>query len=219
MPDCGIEWRPTRQPIRLDLWKPLEPTRGAGSAFTTLMNWTAAKPLEHDGTTWGQKNVEFERFFDLPSRVPGIPLAVAVGQTGGAGAPFPADAARAAGWRVLDPEVCAPDCAGYQDFLGGSRGEFAIAKETYVKARTGWFSCRSACYLAAGRPVVTQDTGWSAHLPTGCGLFAFDTLEEAAAALREVEAAPAAHSRAARELAEEHFDSRRVLGRLLDEIS
>jgi glycosyltransferase involved in cell wall biosynthesis len=88
-----------------------------------------------------------------------------------------------------------------------------------VKARTGWFSCRSACYLAAGRPVVTQDTGWSAHLPTGRGLFAFDTLEEAAAALREVEAAPAAHSRAARELAEEHFDGRRVLGRLLDEIS
>jgi acyl carrier protein len=113
MPDCGIEWRPTRQPIRLDLWKPLEPARSAGSAFTTLMNWTAAKPLEHDGTTWGQKNVEFERFFDLPSRVPGIPLAVAVGQTGDAGAPFPADAARAAGWRVLDPEVCAPDCAGY----------------------------------------------------------------------------------------------------------
>jgi len=216
IPDCGIGWRPTRQPIRLDLWPASEPPTGA--AWSTLMNWTAAKPLEHAGTTWGQKDVEFRRFFALPSAVPEISLAVAVGQTGGAGEPFPAAEARAAGWSVLDPEAVAPDCGGYRDFIAGSRGELSVAKETYVKARTGWFSCRSACYLAAGRPVVTQDTGWSAHLPTGRGLFAFDTLEEAAGALRRVEADPAAHSRAARELAEEHFDSRRVLGRMLEEL-
>jgi hypothetical protein len=219
IPDCGIAWRPTRQPVRLDLWHPSEPPRDrAGSAWSTLMNWTAAKPLEHAGTTWGQKDVELRRFFSLPSLVPEIPLAVAVGQTGGAGAPFPAGEARAAGWRVLDPRACAPDCNGYQAFIAGSRGEFSIAKETYVKARTGWFSCRSACYLASGRPVVTQDTGWPAHLPTGRGLFAFAMLEEAADALRRVESDPAAHARAAREVAEEFFDSRRVLARMLYEM-
>lgn len=216
MPDCGIDWRPTRQPVLLDLWQPTEPVRDG--AWTTVMNWTAGKALEHAGTTWGQKDVEFRRFFALPSAVPGIPLAVAVGQTGGAGAPFPADEARAAGWDVLDPQACAPDCDGYRAFIAGSRGEFSIAKETYVKARTGWFSCRSACYLAAGRPVVTQDTGWPAHLPTGRGLFAFDTLEEAADALRKVEMDPGPHAQAARAVAEEFFDSRRVLASMLKEI-
>ncbi len=150
--------------------------------------------------------------------MPEIPLAVAVGQTGGAGAPFPADEARAAGWGVLDPQSCAPDCDGYRAFIAGSRGEFSVAKETYVKARTGWFSCRSACYLAAGRPVVTQDTGWPAHIPAGRGLFAFDTLEEAADALRKVEMDPGPHARAARAVAEEFFDSRRVLASMLKEI-
>jgi hypothetical protein len=216
MPDCGIAWRPTRQPVLLDRWRAVEPVRDG--SWTTVMNWTAGKTLDYAGTTWGQKDVEFHRFFALPSTVPEIPLAVAVGQTGGAGAPFPADAARAAGWGVLDPAACAPDCEGYQDFIAGSRGEFSIAKETYVKARTGWFSCRSACYLAAGRPVVTQDTGWPAHLPAGRGLFAFDMLEAAADALRTIETDPAAHSRAAREVAEEFFDSRRVLGALLREM-
>lgn len=120
MPDCGIAWRPTRQPVRLDLWRAAEPVRGG--AWSTVMNWTAGKTLQHDGATWGQKDVEFRRFFALPSLVPEIPLAAAVGQTGGAGEPFPADAARAAGWGVLDPEACAPDCAGYQDFIAASRG-------------------------------------------------------------------------------------------------
>ena len=218
MPDCGVAWRPTRQPVRLDLWPAAEPVRDrAGSAYTTLMNWTAGKALEHAGTTWGQKDVELRRLFELPSAVPEIPLAVAVGQTGGAGEPFPAAEARAAGWRVLDPEACAPDCAGYREFIAGSLGELSVAKETYVKARTGWFSCRSACYLASGRPVVTQDTGWTAHLPAGRGLLAFDTLATAAEALRSVEEDPVAHARAARELAEEFFDSRHVLTRMLQE--
>jgi hypothetical protein len=218
IPDCGIAWRPTRQPIRLDLWPAVEPVRDrAGAAYSTLMNWTAAKPLEYAGTTWGQKDVELRRFFTLPALVPEIPLAIAVGQTGGAGAPFPADEARAAGWRVLDPEAAAPDCAGYRAFIAGSLGELSVAKETYVKARTGWFSCRSACYLASGRPVVTEDTGWPAHLPEGRGLLAFDTLDGAADALRRVEADPAAHARAARLVAEELFDSRHVLSRMLSE--
>ena len=216
MPDCGINWRPTRQPVCLPHWRAsAPPVLSNGTAYTTLMNWTAAKPLNYDGETWGQKNLEFQRFVKLPRHVPDIPLAVAVGQTGGAGQPFPAAEADEAGWRVLDPETSAPDWRAYRSFIESSLGEFSVAKETYVKARTGWFSCRSACYLAAGRAVVTQDTGWSRYLPAEAGLLAFDDVEGAADALRRVESDTACHSRAARALAEEHFDSARVLGALL----
>ncbi|HEX7177699.1 MAG TPA: hypothetical protein VF240_20740 [Pyrinomonadaceae bacterium] len=222
VPDCGIEWRPTRQPVCLQHWRATPPHSGAvndeGAAYTTLMNWTAARPLQHDGETWGQKDVEFRRFLHLPSLAPEVTLAVAVGQTGGTGEPFPAAEARAAGWRVLDPEVCAPEWRSYRDFIEASRGEFSVAKETYVKARTGWFSCRSACYLASGRAVVTQDTGWSKFLSSSEGLLAFDTPEGAGDALRRVEADPARHSAAARAVAEEHFDSSRVLSSLLAEM-
>jgi hypothetical protein len=182
------------------------------------MNWTAAKRLRYAGEDWGQKDVEFRRFFQIPARVPEIKLAVAVGQTGGTGESFPSREAQAAGWHVLDPSVEAPDWRAYRDFITRSRGEFSVAKETYVKARTGWFSCRSACYLAASRPVVTQDTGWSKYLPSGAGLLAFADEESAVAALSRVEAEPARHGRAARSVAEEYFDSRRVLGRMLSQL-
>lgn len=222
MPDCGINWRPTRQPVCLPHWRASAPPTFADdetsrAVYTTLMNWTAARPLQYDGETWGQKDVEFRRFIALPGLVPEVSLAVAVGQTGGAGEPFPRGEARAARWRVLDPQACAPDWRAYRSFIEGSRGEFSVAKETYVKGRTGWFSCRSACYLAAGRAVVTQDTGWSKHLPEGVGLLAFDDVEGAAEALRRVESDPARHARAARAVAEEHFDSARVLASLLAE--
>jgi hypothetical protein len=220
IPDCGLRWIPTRQPVVLRHWREAEPPdpRDASAAYTTLMNWTAAPPLEYGGETWGQKDVEFRRFVSLPSRVPTTPLAVAVGQTGGAGAPFPGEEARRAGWRVLDPAECAPDWLAYRDFLARSRGEFSVAKQTYVKARTGWFSCRSACYLAACRPVVTQETGWSKHLPSGAGLLAFEDPDGAREALRRVEADRALHSRAARRVAEEFFDGRKVLGRMLSQM-
>jgi glycosyltransferase involved in cell wall biosynthesis len=181
--------------------------------YTTVMNWTANRDLEYGGETWGQKNVEMTRILALPTRVPEIALAVAVGQT--TGAPFPRREAEAFGWRVLDPQAVAPNWHRYATFIAGSRGELSVAKETYVKARTGWFSCRSACYLAAGRPVVTQDTGWSHHIPTGRGLFAFDDIDGAADALRTIERDPETHARAARRIAEEHFDARIVLGRML----
>ena len=183
------------------------------------MNWTAAKPLQYDGESWGQKDLEFRRFVRLPNQVLDVSLAVAVGQTGGAGQPFPSEEASAAGWRVLDPETCAPDWRAYRSFIESSRGEFSVAKETYVKARTGWFSCRSACYLAAGRSVVTQDTGWSRYVPSGEGVLAFDDIEGAADALKRVESDPVRHSRAARNIAEEHFDSARVLASLLESLN
>lgn len=216
VPKCGIQWRPTRQPICLPYWRVTDlPTR-QDTAYTTVMNWSAAAPLQYDGQTWGQKNVEFARLMTVPKDVPDVRLAVAVGQT--TGDPFPCEAAKSSGWTVLDPDECVPDWRCYRHFIEQSRGELSIAKETYVKARTGWFSCRSACYLAAGRPVVTQDTGWTDYLPSGTGLLAFRTQDEAVQALKQVEADPKMHARAARQIAEEHFDSNRVLGDLLEQL-
>ena len=120
------------------------------------------------------------------------------------------------GWRILEPDVHLPDPWRYREFLRNSKAEWSVAKEGYVKSRSGWFSCRSACYLALGRPCVLQDTGWSAHYPTGHGLFAFRTMEEAVAAIDAINADYPGHSRAARQLAERMFDARKVLGAMLE---
>ena len=218
IPDCGIRWRPTRQPICLEHWTATDPP-GNGAAYTTLMNWTAAKSLEFGGDSWGQKDLEFRRFFSMPKNFSDLKLAVAVGQTGGAGDAFPSEEAQEAGWEVLEPEKCASNWKAYRDFVSGSRGEFSVAKETYVKARTGWFSCRSACYLAAGRPVVTQDTGWSKYFPVDDGLLPFTNEEEAVDALTRIEMEPKKHSQSARRIAEEHFDSNRVLTQMLEQLN
>jgi hypothetical protein len=216
IPTCGFSWRPTRQPICLRYWPMTTLPKVAEAAYTTLMNWTAAPPLVYDGETWGQKDVEFRRLLALPQAVSNIPLAVAVGQT--TGTPFPTAEACRQGWRILDPALCASDWRTYRTFIQDSRGEFSVAKETYVKARTGWFSCRSACYLASGHPVVTQDTGWSRYLPSQEGLLAFHDFDSAAEALACVAAEPDKHSRAARAIAEEYFDSERVLSQMLTQL-
>jgi hypothetical protein len=215
VPLCGVDWKPTRQPVCLSHWPVVPPPDVGAAPFTTVMNWTAGRPLLYDGRSWGQKDIEFQRFSTIPQHVPELRFAVAVGQTGGTGDGFPAGVMEDRGWKVLDPSVHVPDWQSYRSFIQRSAGEFSVAKETYVKAVTGWFSCRSACYLATGRPVVAQETGWSRHVPSGAGLFAFRTLEEAADALRQIAADPARHARAAREVAEEFFDSCRVLRDLL----
>lgn len=213
IPDCGIRWLPTRQPICMNQWSvsPLPDQRHA--AYTTVMNWTAGRPLEYQGERWGQKSQEWHKIEHIAAVVPELKLAVAVSQT--TGEPFPAAEAERLGWNILDPRVCASDWKTYQNFIQQSRGELSVAKQTYVKARTGWFSGRSACYLASGRPVITQDTGWSRHFPHGLGLLAFDDRESAIAALQCVEADPHGHATAAREIAETYFASDRVLSELL----
>lgn len=213
VPTLGLQWHPTRQPIVLDYWPVRETPANGASRYSTVMNWRVVDDVIFDGERWGQKDVEFMRFLGLPGRVPNIPLGVAVSVT--PESRFPATAARLAGWEVLDPSVCAHDARRYQDFILDSRGEFSVAKQTYVRAKTGWFSCRSGCYLAAGRPVVTQDTSWSQLLPTGRGLLAFHDEETAVEALQRVESDPKRHSRAAREIAREYFDSDVVLSEML----
>lgn len=214
IPDTGHHWIPTRQPICLNQWK-VVPFPGPGeAAFTTVMNWSAAREMEFKGESWGQKNREFEAMIELPSRIQPIRLAIAMARR--LDTPFPEEAAERSGWEVLDPEACVSDWQTYRGFIKGSLGEFSVAKNAYVKGRTGWFSCRSACYLASGRPVITQDTGWSSHLPTGAGLLGFSNLEQAVEALREVSENLLEHGKAARQLAEEFFDSRKVLGKVVE---
>ncbi len=219
IPDGGLNWHTTRQPICLDYWKVRPLANPPELSFTTLMNWTAGKKLEYNDESWGQKDIEFKKFLNLPQLLKGISLSAIVNQTGGIDDTFFITEIKNAGWKILDADRNAGNWIQYQEFIDKSLGEFSIAKETYVKAKTGWFSCRSACYLAGGKPVVTQDTGWSKFIPSGNGLFSFTTINEAVFALEKVVANPLKHAKAARIIAEEYFDSKKVLQSLLNKIN
>ncbi|MEI6084344.1 MAG: glycosyltransferase family 1 protein [Verrucomicrobiota bacterium] len=217
-PDCrvpkgGLRWLPTRQPVVLD-WFP-RATETPRDVFTTVMNWVSYKPSEYAGETWGQKDLEFRKFLDLPQHTAQkFEIAMGLGQ----GKQRPTELILSKGWQLIEPDKALPDPWTYRDYLANSKGEWSVAKEGYVKARSGWFSCRSACYLALGRPCVLQDTGWSAHYPTGTGLFAFATMAEAVAGIAAINADYAKHSAGARAVAAEMFDARKVLGKMLEQI-
>jgi hypothetical protein len=210
LPDDGLPWQPTRQPVVLDAW---EATAGEQDGpWTTVMQWDSYAERRRDGVAYGMKSRSFDDYLDLPARVPHARLELAVG------APQPArDRLREHGWRVLNPLEAIPSPWDYQRFVRASKGEFSVAKHGYVISRSGWFSERTAGYLASGRPAVVQDTGFSRWLPSGSGVLAFTTLDEAAAAIEAVDADYLGHCRAAREIAAEHFAHDMVLGRLLDE--
>jgi hypothetical protein len=201
VPDGGFRWHHTWQPVVTELWRAADPP--ADDRFTTVMTWKIESFTDVDGN----KDKEFVKFIDLPSRTPHrFRLAVNGPQT----------LLRQYGWETVDAMGVSRSLWDYRSFIQGSRGEFGVAKHAYVANRSGWFSDRTECYLAAGRPVIVQDTGWSAHLPAGVGLLPFSTPEEALAALDQVSADWATHARAAAAIAQEHFDSSRVLPPLLD---
>jgi hypothetical protein len=208
MPDGGVCWLPTRQPVVLDLW-PVE--AGDPSApLTTVVNWSAYGDRKHEGRFYGQKDREFEPFFSLP-RETGEPAEIAANAPGAV-----RERLADGGWRLADPLEVSRDLWTYQRYLRSSRAEFGVAKHGYVSTRCGWFSDRSAGYLASGRPVVVQDTGFGDFLPCGTGLLAYRTLDEAVGAIRRLREDYDAHCRASRVVAEEHFDARRVLADLLE---
>lgn len=214
VPTTGHDWKPTRQPIVLDQWRTGVAHRGV---FTTVMNWASYNPAVHNGKTYGQKDLEFTRFIGLPARVAPSRLEIAARgirhQELTAGL-FNDLCHR--GWNVVDPaDVCA-DLDSYRNYIEESMAEWSVAKNGYVQGSPGWFSCRSACYLAAGRPVVVQDTGFAAVLPVGEGLLSFTTLDEAVDGIRRVTSDYTRHQRAARAIAEEYFSSDRVLEDLLE---
>ena len=207
IPTAGLSWHPTRQPIVLANWPVHSAPEGA---FTTVMSWKIEPtPPSLAGRVYGGKDVEFERFMDLPSRTPET-LEVAL-----SGGTAPRERIAAAGWRLRDASAVSATLAAYRDYLLGSRGEFSIAKNAYVGLRSGWFSTRTAAYLACGKPAVVEDTGFPAHVPTGPGLHAFATAEEAVAGLAAIRTDYARACRHAREVAEGYFRGEDVCRRIL----
>ncbi|NJK91764.1 MAG: hypothetical protein HC904_08040 [Blastochloris sp.] len=212
VPDTGIVWKKTLQPVALEYWPYQEET--PLDQFTTVMNWCSYKPKVWQGRDYGQKDVEFARFKELPRHTP-QKLVIAMGQ--GIGKKRPTEELRGIGWGIVEPDEVIPDHQTYQKFLRQSKGEWSIAKHGYVEGRTGWFSCRTACYLALGRPCIVQDTGWSEHLTEREGLLPFTTLEECVEGLARIDADYERHRRGARAFAEKYLDARRVCQDLLDQ--
>ena len=207
LPDLGITWQPTRPPVVLDAWKPQPP----GETWTTVMTWNNfRRPIESGSKVYGTKEMEFGRIEHLPQRVKAR-FEVAAG-----GDSPPAERWRSLRWTVIDSHTVSTTVDDYRNYIERSRGEFSVAKNVYVATRSGWSSCRSVCYLAAGRPVVVQDTGFSEFIPSNQGLLAFQCLEEAIAAIEAVEANYSHHQERARDVAETYFGSDVVLGRLLE---
>src|SRR5678815_146194 len=193
VPTCALPWMKTLQPIVLDRW-PLA-KQITYDALTTIANWRGYGSIEHEGVMYGQKVHSLRRFMSLPILTQEkFMLAVSIH------AKESRDLAdlTANGWQLLDPVCVAGTPASYQQFIQGSKAEFGIAKSGYVASRCGWFSDRSLCYLASGRPVIAQETGFSRYLPTGEGLFAFNNSDDVLKAIEELQRDYSRHAKKAR---------------------
>jgi hypothetical protein len=213
IPDCGRRWLPTLPPVVLEEW-PVA-TRLEYRALTTVGHWRSYGSVRHGGVQYGQKAHSLRPLIDLPrwSAAPLEPaLAIHPDETDDLAA------LEANGWRVLDPDTVAGTPDDYRRFVQSSWAEFGLAKSGYVLSDSGWFSDRSACYLASGRPVVAQDTGFGRRLPSGEGLLAFTTAADFAGAVDDLERDYERHRVAARDVAVRHLDSDRVLGSLMEEL-
>jgi hypothetical protein len=212
IPDAGATWTTTRPPVVLTRW----PATEGGTAFTTIATWRGPwGSLEYQGRTYGSRVHEFRKFATLPTRVEAAcELALDIH----------ADEARdlsllrRGGWTLVEPLTTVADPGSYRRYIQRSRAEICVAKNMYVDTRGGWISDRSVCYLASGKPVLAQETGFSETLPSDAGLISFSTLDEAVAGVEEIEARYEHHSAAARKVAEEYFDSDLVLTDLLEKV-
>ena len=217
VPTFNLQWLNTRQPVCLDLWKNTDGIHRHG--FTSIMNWSGRKKMLYENEEWGQKDVEFEKYITLPVHLPGLEFKVVINPPLNQESNYNHDAITGQYWEVLTPATTVANCDDYMRFIKTSLAEFSVAKETYVKSRSGWFSCRSACYLAAGRPVIAQETGWSKYIPSGNGLFAFNDMDSALEAVRTVTADIKKNSRAAIAVAHEYFDSNIVLKEMISKLN
>jgi hypothetical protein len=213
VPTCGIDWIKTVQPVVLEQW----PVANAivHHALTTVGNWRGSGSFEHHGVFYGQKAHSLRQFITLPTRTSErflLAFGIHPDET------RDLEALERNGWTLVDPRTVGATPAAYRRFLQGSKAELGVVKQGCVAAPCGWFSDRSVCYLASGRPVIAQDTGFGRWLTTGEGLFSFVDEDDALAAIEELNRDYARHSRAARALAEEYFDSDKVLGRLLADV-
>lgn len=209
LPLLGINWLPTRPPVILDKWHPRPPAQ----KWTTVMTWkNFSQPIEYQGQQYGTKEVEFEKIEKLPQLI-NAEFEVAVG-----GNNPPKQHLQTLSWSIVDSVEQSKTLDIYRTYIQQSRGEFSVAKNVYVDTNSGWFSCRSVCYLASSRPVVVQDTGFSRFISTGEGLFAFDDLEGAKSAIEEIELNYSKHQKAAYDVANEYFCSDSVIRQMLKEI-
>jgi hypothetical protein len=203
VPVGEFTWLKTWQPVTLDDWATDRPP---GDRFTSVMTWQ----IESFTDVGGNKDQEFVKYLDLPARTPQL-FELAING--------PRTLLHRHGWQTVDAMSVSRTPWDYRDFIHRSKAEFGVAKHTYVATSSGWFSDRTECYLASGRPALVQDTGWTAHLPSGSGLLAFSNPEEAVAGIDAINRDYAGHARDAAEIAREHFDARRVLTDLLDHVS
>jgi hypothetical protein len=212
---CGVpverfRWLPTRQPVVMDLW--VNRLDRPGEAYTTITTWhNKGKTIEYRGDLYyWTKDREFKKFLDLPQRHrAAFELATIVDAD-------VLEMLHQHGWRQVGSDVISQNMDRYRGYIQQSRGEFTVARDQYVRPHTGWFSDRSACYLAAGRPVITQETGFSKVLPTGKGLFGFRTMEDILLAVDTIESDYEGNCRAAREIAGEYFAAEKVIGSLIE---
>jgi hypothetical protein len=213
-PDClipavGRHWMPTLPPVSLQHWPVAPQPALADAPFTAVMDWRGFRDIEYEGQVYGQKDREFPAYLDVPSRTPQCLLLALTGT--------PLERVTRHGWRAVVGWQASRTTGRYERFIRDSRAEFGVAKHGYVKSRGGWFSDRSVCYLASGRPVVVQDTGQRSYLPVGTGVVTFTDPQSAAAAIEGINDNYAGHCRAARLIAEQIFDARRVLSQLLQD--
>jgi hypothetical protein len=215
IPDCGLDWITTPQPVVLDAW-PLTPLPAGRVRFTSIASWRGAYgPVEYRGHRYGLRVHQMRRFADLPTLAPAafeLALHIHEDERDDIGL------LRDRGWLLTDPSTAAATPSSYRQYLQGSSAELMVAKGMYVDSRSGWFSERSICYLACGRPVLAQDTGLADLYPAGSGLITFSTLEEAVAGVESIVGDYDRHSLAARVIAEEYFDSDKVLTRLVERV-
>lgn len=214
VPMCGLSWITTRQPVVLDHW-PVAPVSHRDE-LTTVGNWRGYGSVEYHGIQYGQKAHSLRQFIDIPTRTSetfALALSIHPDEV------RDVEALNKHGWRLLDPLQVADTPDRYRDFIQGSKAEFGIAKSGYVASRCGWFSDRSVCYLASGRPVIAQETGFSRYLPTGHGLHAFEGQDDILSAIDTLNRSYASNAAAAREIAGAYFDSDLVLTRLLDRLT
>ena len=209
-PTAGLSWNHIFHPVDMQLftnymYKP-------NFKFTTIMNWTSHDPINYNGKTYGQKNIEFRKIAQLPTRVEAeLELAIS-------GKKIPIDWLKKYGWQIRKGKEVTRTFDTFRNYIARSSGEFSICKNIFVEQQTGWFSDKSAAYLASSKPVILQDTGFSQHLPCGEGLFAFTNLEEAVQALDRVCSDYEKHSKQALEIAHEYLSTDRVLKKFISEI-
>lgn len=211
IPDDGFRWLPTRQPVFVNAWKVSAPV--PTGKWTTVMQWDSYAPVEFNGRQFGMKSASFPDYVSIPVAVPSESFELALG-----GSTAPRTNLERMGWSITDSHQQTKTPKRYQEYISHAKGEWTVGKQGYIVANSGWFSERTLSYMASGKPVIVQDTGFTGFLPTGNGLFAFSTKAEVVAAIEKVNSDYSFHANAARKLVESCFDSQMVLKALLDSL-